>query len=137
MRRRNATPGRIQLERLSHERHTMTTKEDAQKARELKKETARKVREQKEKAEREAAAAIVAAANRRQLAEWQRIRAGGGLRGLMRKWSGTPDGDMCPVCKYLHGQKVPLDAPFVTEDGRQLMSPPACPVCRCTMGLTE
>jgi hypothetical protein len=107
-------------------RHTMTTIEDA-----------RKARERKEDAARNAVAERVAAANANQLAEWKRAKAAGMLKGTMRVWIGTPDELSCPTCRYLHGQKVPFDAPFVTEDGRELMCPPACPLCRCTMGLTE
>jgi hypothetical protein len=104
---------------------------------ELKKEAARKAQELKEATAQKAAAERVAAAHANQLGEWKRAKAAGMLQGMMRVWLSTPDEFTCPVCRYLDKQKVPFDAPFVTEDGRKLMSPPACPSCRCTMGLAE
>jgi len=47
------------------------------------------------------------------------------------------DGTFCQICQPMAGQKVGLEEPFTTGDGREVMMPPEThPSCRCSVGLS-
>lgn len=52
-----------------------------------------------------------------------------------REWIVTDDDRLCPRCLAMDGQKVSLDAPFVTPEGGAIDGPTLHPNCRCTVGL--
>lgn len=56
-----------------------------------------------------------------------------------RRWLVTPDERLCPICAPMPSDPVNLtvtvDTPFTTGDGRQVMTPPAHPQCRCAVRL--
>lgn len=77
----------------------------------------------------------IAAATEGQLAAWKAAQQRGLLDSSARKvWIVTPDDRLCPVCRPLDGQRVPLSAAFVTANGA-VFGPPAHPNCRCAVGL--
>lgn len=54
-----------------------------------------------------------------------------------RAWLITPDERLCEICAPLaaHNRLVGLEEPFVAGDGSLVMTPPAHPQCRCSIGL--
>lgn len=77
----------------------------------------------------------IAASNAGQQLQWAQAVKDGLLRGNeMQRWVVAFDERLCPVCRALHGQKVPLGQPFQSIDG-PVKAPPAHPNCRCTVVL--
>lgn len=50
-------------------------------------------------------------------------------RGSLRVWQ--TEADPCDLCRSLNGQKARMGEPFVSKDGREVMSVPGHPNCRC------
>ena len=87
---------------------------------------------------------VLHAENRGQELLWEQGKAAGGLRGLVRIWSATPDEITCPLCGRpdgMDGKTTPIGVPWNLPDGfaatdgsDQVMSPqdtpPAMPVFR-------
>lgn len=78
----------------------------------------------------------IAASNAGQQLQWQQAVRDGLLRGNeQQRWTVTFDERLCPICRPLHGQQVPLGQPFRTANG-PVMGPPAHPNCRCAVVLS-
>lgn len=80
----------------------------------------------------------MSAVNDGQLEMWQQA-ADMGLfdkERARKKWSVTPDDSLCPICRPMEGIMVPIDQPWLTPNGKQVMIPTRIhPACRCAMGL--
>ncbi len=50
-----------------------------------------------------------------------------------REWRTCNDVHVCPECKELHMKQAKMGEPFVLEDGRTIMNPPAHAGCRCSV----
>jgi len=79
------------------------------------------------------------AAHRGLQAGWEQDLADGTFAEweVERMWITTQDDWACPICKPMHKQRRGLREPFVTPSGATVMTPPAHPACRCSMGLVE
>ena len=74
---------------------------------------------------------------------WLQAQEGGFLRGDERRvWIVTPDDRLCPLCDAMgrdygdNDQGIPLDEPYLTPDGEQIMVPTDIHIqCRCAEGL--
>jgi HK97 family phage portal protein len=71
-------------------------------------------------------------------ASWNQAIAAGHLTPSewRKTWEVTPDDRLClKICEPLphmpENQNVPIQGTFTTPDGRQLLTPPAHPLCRC------
>ncbi|MHB9004798.1 MAG: phage minor head protein, partial [Coriobacteriia bacterium] len=80
-----------------------------------------------------------AASNAGQRAMWQAAADQGylDLSQSVRRWILTYDDRLCPICKLMKGQEVPVDKPFKTPDGGSIEGPPLHPQCRCGQGLAK
>lgn len=77
----------------------------------------------------------IAAANAGQQLQWAQAVKDGLLRGTERqRWVVAFDERLCPQCRALHGQSVPLGQSFDSIDG-PVAAPPAHPNCRCSIVL--
>lgn len=77
----------------------------------------------------------IAAANAGQQLQWAQAVKDGLLRGNEKqRWIVAFDERLCPICRALHGQQVPLGQPFMSIKG-PVLSPPAHPNCRCSIVL--
>lgn len=77
----------------------------------------------------------IAASNAGQQLQWAQAVADGLLRGNeQQRWVVAFDERLCPICRGLHGQQVPLGQPFISSIG-PVIRPPAHPNCRCTVVL--
>lgn len=52
---------------------------------------------------------------------------------LEKEWVAASDERTCPICGYLHGERVKLDKKFVDKDGTMYDASPAHPNCRCRL----
>ena len=70
---------------------------------------------------------------------WTQAREQGYLQpaDTRRAWLITPDERLCEICAPLaaHNRLVGLEEPFLAGDGSLVMTPPAHPQCRCSIGL--
>lgn len=90
-----------------------------------------------ERADSIARTETIAAVNQGQLEAWQQARDRGILPPDMWKtWIVTPDDRLCPYCRDMEDQTVPIDQPFVSSLG-SVMVPPLHPRCRCSPGLVN
>lgn len=73
----------------------------------------------------------IAASNAGQAAMWQLAADQGYLdrSKTMRRWIVTPDDRLCPTCKQMKGQEVPVDKPFKAPGGYEVANPPLHPQC--------
>lgn len=80
----------------------------------------------------------IRAANLGQQLLWRQAATQGLLLAerVRRSWIVTPDDKLCPLCRPLHEQTVPLDQPFMTARG-PVMTPPLHPRCRCALALVD
>jgi len=63
-------------------------------------------------------------------------RAGGLPSNIQKEWIVTPDDRLDPtVCLPMAGQRVQMNALFITGTNDNVPYPPAHPMCRCAMGL--
>lgn len=80
---------------------------------------------------------IIRANNVGQQQAWQIMQHEGELpqSGVWRKWIVAPDERLCPICESL-GRMAPVEMsqPWMGEN-LTVMTPPAHPRCRCSMGL--
>lgn len=68
---------------------------------------------------------------------WAWAQDKGLLHESARKiWITAKDERVCPVCGPLHGQRVPVDQPFLDEDGNKIYGPPHM-MCRCDIRLLK
>lgn len=79
----------------------------------------------------------IAAANAGQQQLWEQAQNNGLLTGQeLKEWIFTPDERSCVICQSMAGQQVPVRSLFELPSGGAIPSPPAHPMCRCSMGLT-
>lgn len=78
----------------------------------------------------------IAASNAGQQLQWAQAVTDGLLRGNEKqRWVVAFDERLCPICRQLHGQEVPLGQPFISSTLGKITAPPAHPNCRCSIVL--
>jgi hypothetical protein len=78
----------------------------------------------------------IAAANVGQVGTWKDLQASGLLPPDARKrWVVTHDDRLCPICRPMAGQTVPIAANFESEKAGAILAPPLHPNCRCAIVL--
>lgn len=86
-----------------------------------------------DRAERIARTETMRASNEGLLESWRQALDEELIEGdLKKEWITTPDDRLCPVCEPLDGEQVGVDETFSVG----VVTPPAHPNCRCTMGLS-
>ena len=76
------------------------------------------------------------AAAQGQLAAWKLSEKNGVILAekTLRIW--LPDANACERCRYIADQgPVKFNDPFITQDGKRIMTPPLHPHCECSVGL--
>ena len=69
-----------------------------------------------------------------QAAAWIWLEHTGRLpAGSAKEWDIHAQESTCAICRELHSQRVPVDAPFVLRDGTRLWAPQAHPGCTCVL----
>jgi len=78
------------------------------------------------------------ARNQAQMDVWKDAIDQGELEPTVKKyWITAPDERRCPICAFLHGQKVFVHQRFTGPSGEKYQRPAAHPSCRCAMGLKD
>lgn len=80
----------------------------------------------------------IAASNEGQRQLWTQAQAEGLIaQTAKRVWITTFDDRECPTCAGMDGQTRLIDEPFDAGPNGEVMSPPAHPACRCSMGIVS
>lgn len=78
----------------------------------------------------------IAASNIGQIGTWKDLQAAGLLPPDARKrWVVTHDDRLCPICRPMAGQTVPIAALFDSTTAGSILAPPLHPNCRCAVVL--